>query len=222
MVPGGDTQRRSCHIRNFSKKNSSRGISFLLRQNISRKVQKKRPTNFHCCPLSALALLSVVFLDQWVWLWQPWEHGVHRNRPIFGSNAHGQRRPWPALDKEGPGSVIYFVCHSLGQYNGVIHRNGMYIVPGAFQWPSPKVKAKSVNLAWDWIKGNMCYASNGVSLNLKGTKRWRKKIGDMILLIGTSGWRNTALIGLLTLPLTGRGALGWSGGPAYPHSSLLY
>ena len=66
MVPGGDTQRRSCHIRNFSKKNSSRGISFLLRQNISRKVQKKCPTNFHCCPLLALALLGVVFLDQWV------------------------------------------------------------------------------------------------------------------------------------------------------------
>ena len=154
MVPGGDTQRRSCHIRNFSKKNSSRGISFLLRQNISRKVQNKCPTNFHCCPLLALALLA--FLDQWVWLWQPWDHGVHRNRPIFGSNAHGQRRPWPALDKEGPGSVIYFVCHSLGQYNGVIHRNGMYIVPGAFEGPSPKVKAKSLNLAWAWIKGNMC------------------------------------------------------------------
>ena len=103
-------------------------------------------------------------------------------------------------------------------------RNGCY-KQGKFPLESykcPKVKAKSLNLAWDWIKGNMYYASNGVSLNLKGTKRWRKKIGDMILLIGTSGWRNTALIGLLTLPLTGRGALGWSGGPAYPHSSLLY
>ena len=129
---------------------------------------------------------------------------VERSRTTSTMASSGQGRPWD-------GSVIYFVCHSLGQYNGVIHRNGMYIVPGAFQWPSPKVKAKSVNLAWDWIKGNMCYASNGVSLNLKGTKRWRKKIGDMILLIGTSGWRNTALIGLLTLPLTGRGALGWSG-----------